>query len=225
MLRPILLTALIAGALASVVLSSAVLLKLEPLIRIAEVFEVPGAVSHEAHAGGSAANIWSPEGTTRIILTLLASTIASIGFALVLTTAVAIRGGSAVRYGWLWGLAGFAVFTLAPALGLPPQPPGVVEADLTARQTWWIGTAAVTAVGLALLAFGPRLWKGGGVLLIGAPHLVGPPRPDGRTSLVPSDLATTFALYSLGTMLVFWCVLGTLICWFYTRFNAERHPT
>jgi adenosylcobinamide kinase/adenosylcobinamide-phosphate guanylyltransferase len=48
-----------------------------------------------------------------------------------------------------WGLAGFAVFTLAPGLGLPPELPAMPAADLLARQVWWIGTAAATAIGLA----------------------------------------------------------------------------
>src|SRR5438270_1844734 len=38
------------------------------------------------------------------------------------------------RQGALWDLAAFACVSLAPALGLPPQPPGVVVADLHQRQ-------------------------------------------------------------------------------------------
>src|SRR3974390_3265881 len=40
--------------------------------------------------------------------------------------------------GLMWGLAGFAVFTLAPGLGLPPELPGVPAAPLLSRQLWWV---------------------------------------------------------------------------------------
>ena len=36
----------------------------------------------------------------------------------------------------IWGLAGYAVFHLAPAFSLPPEVPGVAAADVTARQIW-----------------------------------------------------------------------------------------
>ena len=37
------------------------------------------------------------------------------------------------RQGLFWGFAGFAVFTLAPGLGLPPELPAMPAADLGAR--------------------------------------------------------------------------------------------
>ncbi|MGV8769566.1 CbtA family protein, partial [Pseudomonas aeruginosa] len=58
----------------------------------------------------------------------------------------------------LWGLAGYAVFCLAPSLGLTTELPGTAAADLVQRQYWWIATAAATAVGLALLVIGGN-WK------------------------------------------------------------------
>ena len=68
------------------------------------------------------------------------------------------------RQGLLWGLAGFAVFTLAPSLGLPPELPG--HAGGRARPAPGLVAAhrAATAGGLALLAFRaePRLGGGGG---------------------------------------------------------------
>ena len=57
-----------------------------------------------------------------------------------------------------WGLAGFAAFTLAPNLGLPPELPAMPAADLLARQAWWIGTVVATAAGLALIVFGRSPW-------------------------------------------------------------------
>ena len=45
----------------------------------------------------------------------------------------------------MWGLAGFAVFTIAPGLGLPPELPGVPAAPLLSRQIWWVTAVLATA--------------------------------------------------------------------------------
>jgi hypothetical protein len=74
--------------------------------------------------------------------------------ALLLSTVILGGFGLDIRHGLLWGLAGFACFTVAPALGLPPKPPGVPVADVRARQLWWALTAGVTATGLILIAGG-----------------------------------------------------------------------
>src|ERR1700745_2045609 len=64
-----------------------------------------------------------------------------------------IAGGTVTwRTGLFWGLAGFATFTLAPGLGLPPELPGTEAAPLLQRQLWWVTTAAATGGGMALLA-------------------------------------------------------------------------
>ena len=81
------------------------------------------------------------------------------GFALLLVGAFAVSGRVVTaRAGVLWGLAGFAAFSLAPAFGLPPELPGAVGADLWARQLWWIGTVAMTALGLGLVVFDRAAW-------------------------------------------------------------------
>ena len=106
---------------------------------------------------------WEPEeGLQRNAFTVAANILTAIGFALLLTGVYAIRGRQVMwREGLLWGLAGFVVFTAAPGLGLPPELPGMAVAELTARQTWWIATAAATAGGLCLLAFRPAAWARG----------------------------------------------------------------
>jgi len=54
--------------------------------------------------------------------------------------------------GLLWGAAGFLIFSGSPALGLPPELPGMTAAALDARQTWWIGTVIATAIGIGLFS-------------------------------------------------------------------------
>ena len=73
----------------------------------------------------------------------LANLVTAIGFGLLLVAASEFAGGIAGwRQGLLWGLAGFAAFTLAPGLGLPPELPAMPAAELVPRQAWWIATVA-----------------------------------------------------------------------------------
>src|SRR5262249_18446225 len=101
---------------------------------------------HEAEA-------WQPaDGFERTAFTALADVLTGIAFGLLLTAAYALRGQAMDwRQGLFWGLAGFATFTLAPGLGLPPEVPGTESAPLLGRQVWWVATAVATAGGLALI--------------------------------------------------------------------------
>jgi cobalt transporter subunit CbtA len=211
-LKRILLTAIIAGSAASLILFAGVFLKLEPLIRAAETFEGAGHQHSGAQAGTDhgAHEADATTGMARAALTLISNLIAGVGFALVLTAAIACRGSVNRQQGVLWGIAGFAVFSLGPSLGLPPELPGVVSADLHARQLWWATAAGATAAGLALLVF-VRSWalKALGIAIALAPHIYGAPGPTGHGA-VPAELAAEFAGASLVVNVVFWAVLGWL---------------
>jgi cobalt transporter subunit CbtA len=220
--------ALIAGAVAGLVGAALQAVGVWPLIAIAESFEAVEAVpSVDMHGHGHAhAHDWSPEGAWRIGLSVLFDVLAGIGFALLANAALllarAVRG---VRLDWRLGLGlgavGFAAFALAPALGLAPALPGMAEGDLLARQTWWIGTAASTLVGVALMALsrGGVMWALG-LLVLALPHAVGAPAeatglvalmgqsgPIGQDGMT-AELAQRFAVASLAAAAVFWAVLG-----------------
>ena len=115
---------LLSGALAGFVLFVAQHLAVVPLIETAETYEsaarqaMPG-MAHEDEG-------WQPaDGLERTSFTALSTMLAGIGFAAVLFGAASLSGRALdLRRGVLWGLAGFACFALAPALGLPPKPPG-----------------------------------------------------------------------------------------------------
>ncbi|MEO8242210.1 MAG: CbtA family protein [bacterium] len=153
---------------------------------------------------------------------VLAALVTYCGYGLVIVSgfAMANQFGIAIppSHGLLWGLAGFACFQLAPAMGLEPELPGGHAAPLQARQIWWIGTALATAAGLALLAYGngvlPRL---AAIVLLAIPHVIGAPHLDQFTGVVPPELAASFAARSLGVGLVAWLTLGGLACWLWTR--------
>src|SRR5262249_38283050 len=108
----------------------------------------------------------------------------------------------------------------APAIGLPPELPGMSAADLAARQQWWLLTAAATAAGLGLIVFAnPIALRVAGAVLILAPHLIGAPAAPHGAGGVPAELAAAFATASLATAAAFWLLLGSVSGWLYRRFE------
>jgi cobalt transporter subunit CbtA len=229
MLRRILFTALIAGTVAGLFAAGIQHLKLIPLIAAAEVYETAGAHPDHQHGAApeqqSAAPEWEPApGIERAGYTVLADVLAGIGFALVLIGAVALArlGGYTIdaRRGLVWGAAGFVVFALAPAIGLPPELPGMAAAGLAARQQWWLLTAAATAGGLGLIIFArPAASRVAGAALIVLPHLIGAPAAPHASTGVPAELAAEFAIASLAVAAAFWLLLGSVSGWLYRRFE------
>lgn len=227
MLRRILLVAVIAGAAAGLVATALQSAKLWPLIAAAERFEQPAALAHD-HGAGEAAHVhdeaWEPQdGAERMAFTLLFNILGGFGFALLLNGALVLRGAAAnagaldAKTGIAWGLAGFACFALAPALGLPPELPGMAAAELLDRQVWWLATAVASAAGIALIAFGrPLPVKALGVIVLAAPHVIGAPQPE-SAGTVPAELAAEFVAASLVAAAVFWIVLGGLSGWLHRR--------
>jgi cobalt transporter subunit CbtA len=224
MFRRVFLAAILAGLAAGLLVTVLQTAKLSPLIAAAEVYET-AAMPPTAHDDG-----WEPAaGIERMGFTLLANMLIAIGFGLLLSGGFALRQlfwGAEIdgSQGLLWGLAGFAAFALAPSFGLPPALPGSPEADLLARQSWWIGTALATAAGIALIVFAFRWWpRALGTMAILLPHVIGAPRapPGGVT---PAALAAEFAAASLVIAALFWLALGGLCGWFYGRLGRRREP-
>ena len=222
-MRRIFGAALIAGLIAGLLVSALQELRVVPLILQAEEYEMAApAVAHgdPSHDHGAA---WAPhDGWERRLFTALANIVTAAGFGLLLTAAYALRGRPVgLREGLIWGLAGFCAFALAPAIGLPPEPPGLDSGVVQARQLWWVMTALGTALGLALLAFvRGGLAKAAGIALLVLPHLVGAPHPaPGAPSPVPREIVADFIIASLATAGVFWVALGALTGTFYRRFS------
>ena len=218
-------TAGFTGLLAALLLTLLQSFWVAPLILEAETYEhsAPAVQTHE-HAEGAAghthdAEAWSPEdGWQRVLSTTGGNLVVAVGFALMLAALYTLRAPGRTSEGVLWGLAGFAVFCLAPTLGLPPELPGTAAADLAQRQTWWVGTAASTAVGLALIVFGKNgLLKVMGVAILVVPHVIGAPQPDVHESLAPEALASQFKIASLLTNALFWVALGLISAWLFRR--------
>jgi cobalt transporter subunit CbtA len=226
-----------AGLLAGLILAALQTFATVPLILQAETFENVGAPAHDhgaAPAEVTAApaksldhgeEAWAPEdGFERFVFTLAVNIVSGIGFALVLIAASEFAGGIAGwRQGVIWGFAGFAVFTLAPGLGLPPELPAMPAADLFARQVWWIGTVAATAAGLALIAFtGSAPLSILGVAVIVLPHIIGAPQPESHESPIPESLHHQFVVAVTVTNLIFWVALGGIVGLVRQRFLAQQ---
>jgi cobalt transporter subunit CbtA len=241
MFRNAVFAAAAAGLLAGLILAALQTYATVPLILQAETFENAGAPAHDHgaapaeaapaevtaapadsqdHGGGA----WAPaDGFERFAFTLAVNIVSGIGFALVLIAASEFAGGiSSWRQGMIWGFAGFAVFTLAPGLGLPPELPAMPAADLFARQVWWIGTVAATAAGLALIAFrGSAPLSILGVALIVLPHIIGAPQPESHESPIPEGLHHQFVVAVTVTNLIFWVALGGIVGLVRQRFLGQ----
>lgn len=228
MIKRIATTAGFTGLLAALLLTLLQSLWVSPLILQGETYEQAPAVQLHEHAGAADAahshdaEAWEPEnGWQRVLSTTGGNLVVAVGFALMLAALYTLRAPGRTSEGLLWGLAGFAVFCLAPNLGLPPELPGTQAADLSLRQTWWIGTAASTAVGLALLVFG-RSWllKVLGVAILVVPHIIGAPEPEQHGGLAPEALEHQFIIASLVTNAIFWLGLGLISAWLFRRPQA-----
>ena len=108
-----------------------------------------------------------------------------------------------------WGLAGFAVFMLAPVLGLPPELPGMPAAPLLPRQVVVAATVVATAGGLALLVFrASPLWAARGRGPAGRSPSDRRAAAASATTLVPEDLPHRFVVAVTITSFLFWIALG-----------------
>ncbi len=163
---------------------------------------------HSTHDHGTA-----PSNFTRNAWTVAFSILLYVAYALILVAGFGLARiyGHVItaREGLLWGIAGFAAFQLSPAMGLAPELPGTMAADLGARQVWWWGTVLATAGALGLLAYGRgALAALAAVLLLAAPHVIGAPELDGFSGVAPPEVAAMFAARVLGVGLAVWALMG-----------------
>lgn len=225
-LRRLVFSAVCAGLLTGLFVAMAHQIGTVPVILKAEAYEQADAAAHgppSSTAHDHEAHAWQPRpGAERIGYTVLADVLTAIGCGLLLAAGFALLGGDVTwRAGLWWGLAGFATFTLAPGLGLPPEVPGTEAAPLLDRQVWWAATVIATGAGLALLAFGKRwIWPVLAVILIALPHLWGAPQPLEHGSLAPEALGRQFVVAVTIVSFLSWAVLGSSTAYFYRRFNA-----
>jgi cobalt transporter subunit CbtA len=220
--RQIILSGTLAGLIVGIVLTIVQHFGTIPLILQAEVYE-QAEEAKQGHDHGDH-EAWQPaDGFERNAYTALFNLVEWIGFGFVLAGGLALSKRQIDwREGFLWGLAGFLTFVAGPALGLPPELPGIPASPLEPRQVWWICTAAATAGGLYLIAFkrSPAAAVAA-ILLLAAPHLVGAPHPDSTETEVPEILTHRFVITVALTTLLSWSLLGGLTGYFYRRLASH----
>ncbi len=246
MLRQILASAVIAGALAGILVSGLQEIRVVPLILEAETYEAAGESTpvlppmpmaphhhdtpvpshHHGEGEDVAMEVWAPEeGPERVFYTVLTNVLTATAFALLLVACYALVGDVDWRRGMVWGLAGFAVFHLAPSLGLPPELPGSMVPPLYERQAWWFGTVAATACGLALLVFTREdVFKVLGAALLALPHFIGAPQPEVHGGMMPPEMTSQYVVAVLVTAGMFWVFLGAVSGFLFHRMEDEARP-
>ncbi|MGO9452202.1 MAG: CbtA family protein [Candidatus Binataceae bacterium] len=209
-------TALLAGFLAGLCLFVIQRSSTLPLIHAAETYE-------KASSPESRPDAFATE-PLRSISTLLGDVFVAVGFGLIVTGIYTVSGNDGWKFGLLMGLAGFVTFDLAPAVVVPPAVPGMEVASLALRQTGWLVAVASTVTGIILIFYLSGLARLSGLLFLVLPGVVfrllvpisAPTTPLGSLAL----LDRAFVTRTLGVMLVFWLILGTLSGYLFTR--AQR---
>ncbi|MGH8712832.1 MAG: CbtA family protein [Casimicrobiaceae bacterium] len=211
MFKRIVAAAALAGALSGLLLTGVQQIEIAPLIRSAEAQEAANAASGVESAVAAHKARERRDGWERLTATAVANTVLATAYALLLAAALSVRRQSGWRAGFAWGIAGYAVFFVAPALGIAPLLPGSDAAPLADRQMWWVGAVSCSAAGLWLTAFAksplPRI---AGIALIVAPHVIGAPQaPAGAPN--DADAAREFIRATYLANAALWLALGTSV--------------
>ena len=225
-----LLSGFIAGIWATTIQSMLVIpliLEAESYEKTASAFLVPENPPQVLRAGHQIEHTdkgeteeWVPDGRLeRLFYTAGSNIVTGFAFGLLLVGVYLIRAKPVdFNKGLLWGAAGFVVFSAAPALGLPPELPGMAAATLGNRQLWWAGTVIATALGLGIFIEKRNLLSRlAAFILLSLPHLIGAPHVGSSKSSVPAELSVQFAVSSLITSALFWMVLGGVSGFFHQR--------
>lgn len=219
--RRLFLAAVVAGVLSGTAASVVQQVTTVPLILAAETYESGGAHAHaheqaapahqHAAPAPAAASASDDEAFRRIGLTVVTNILVGVAYGLLLAGTMLLAGAPVdARRGLVWGVGGFVAFALAPAVGLPPELPGMGGAGLEARQAWWIAAALCAAGGLLALAFARnRFVIAAGVVLAALPHVIGAPHPESPEGVIPPEMAARFAAVSIGVAALFWAALGS----------------
>jgi cobalt transporter subunit CbtA len=224
MFNRLVLSAFLAGTIAGILLSVIQIFWVTPLILEAETYEVSSpAIANEIETAEEA---WAPnDGWERTLYTTGSNIVIAFGFAIILTGFYNLFQFSKLHQGLAWGIAGYIAFFVSPALGLPPELPGTVAADLVDRQYWFLGTIFCTATGLMLIFLSSKwLLRLIGAFLVVMPHLIGAPQPLKHESLAPHSLITQFIWASSLSNALFWVALGILSLVLF-RFFSPLQPT
>lgn len=235
MFRRMVLNSLLVGLFAGLLLSGIQIVAVNPIIFAAESYEMPDLVALDAHDHEGhdhhGQEAWTPQdGAERTFYTVVSNVLAGIGFALVLAALMSqFQSRLTLMKGLIWGAGGYIAFFLAPAVGMPPEIPGIEAPPVEYRQLWWMAAVIGVGTGLLVLFFAPLKFKAVGVLLAATPYLLPIPHVPGPTFIYPDPaeveqlkaLHQQFIFATAGANLVFWIALGVICAWFLSRMVAR----
>jgi cobalt transporter subunit CbtA len=222
MTKALLSSGLLAGAATGLVVALLQLFLIQPLIVEAERYEtgvlvLPGSatVAPEVVEDHSDSVASEASGLLRAAFTVLFLTLTWSGFGLLavagIATAQLVAPNRPITVLGV-AMAGFATAALAPALGLPPELPGMPAADLEARQIWWVWSVASM---VAALAIGVRsqVWSARLVALAvdASPHIFGAPSAPLAAATIPPDLTALYVARVLGVSFAGWLVMAFVL--------------
>jgi cobalt transporter subunit CbtA len=218
--RNLVLSAFVIAIIAGIIFSAYQAYFITPLIVSSEVYEVVEPV-------GSKIEAWAPEdGLERSSWSFVANFLICFAYALILLSAMSLKTSANIVKGIFWGGAAYLSVFAAPALGLPPEIPGMEAAHLEGRQSWWLLTVALTAIALWLIAFQENKIKVLGGILLFIPHIIGAPQPEihGFANTNPQaveELTKLWHDFILQTSLanaLLWIIIGGLSGYFTQKF-------
>jgi predicted cobalt transporter CbtA len=217
--RRLVFAALCAGLLSGVFATVAHQIGTVPLILQAETYEKPS--EHALAAAREHTSAWEPKnGAERTAYTLVADILTGIGFALLLGAGLTLRGGGVGwRQGLLWGLAGFAIFTVAPSLAAAARKrsrAAVRAAALVARHHYCDRRRACADRLHHSGSLGDRSSGSDS-----AAHLYGGPEPAEHNGVVPAALAHHFVIAARVANFLFWLILGASTGYFHERLQPK----
>lgn len=228
MTRHLLTSALFAGIATGLIAAALQFIFVIPLLLEGELYET-GARIHFPVDGSPQSPSGAPGlGTQwgRHLMTITFNMVTYTGYGLLLVALYAFAKTRGImvstRQGIIWGLAGFFAVQLAPALGLPPELPGTIAAEVLPRQIWWSATIITAASGLGLIAFGRGFLPLLGIALLLAPHIIGAPHLDAYWGIAPPELSAHYVTRSLGAALAGWTFLGVFTAYFWNLLDTEN---
>ena len=150
MVKNLFVSAICAGIVAGLIAALLQFIFVIPVLLEGELFET-GARLHFGNDGSPQSDRGVPglgDDWGRHSMTVAFNIITYTGYGLILAAMISYAAlkGSIIpsRQGVIWGLCGFIAVQLAPAIGLPPELPGTLAAEIGPRQMWWLGSPTTT---------------------------------------------------------------------------------
>ena len=246
MIRQIFLTAIISGFTAGIFLTGIQSLKVTPLILSAEVFEdgelitytsknhkntnIQSTNNHHdeiAHVHDNSheheAEAWGPEdGNERFFYSLITNIFLACGFAFILSAIYLYIKELNLKNGLISGFVVYLSIFALPSLGLSPELPGTLAAELQDRQIWWISTVVLSSFAFIILFFNKnKMYQALAIILLFLPHIIGAPMPSVHGGTAPQAMFEEYIIATYITNAVFWLFLGAISISLFKRFQEK----